>query len=417
MPGIFISYRREDGAGHAGRLAEHLSRLFGRDNVFIDIDAIPLGVDFEKHIGMTLDRTSVTLVLIGDKWLNVLGEDGTRRIDEADDYVRKEIAQALAHSDSAVIPVLLEYATMPAEQDLPGDIAPLAKRNASRLGNEHWLPDVKRLTKRIDEITAANAFVRTWRVARRHAGLAGIGAAAALVAVLATILLSSSGTAAASAVRVDDIPVGNPVAQFHASSTGGDAQLNSTKPSIELKIHNVGNQTADVTRARITVANALRIRPCFTAGGSPLSATYQTVLPTTVGQSIDSVINEQVKPDQIDRFRIVFDLPLSAYGSAGLDHWLIRVHIQLLHDASATPVDAGYVILSFSGAPEANDPAMWWTKSLVAKPGYATLVKAWGAANIRCTIDQTPPVERFLAQSGRRSQELVDFAPQLTTST
>jgi hypothetical protein len=74
----------------------------------MDIDAIPLGVDFEKHIMLTLDRTQVTLVLIGEKWLDARSADGRRRIDEPHDYVRKEIARALVHSDNAVIPVLLE---------------------------------------------------------------------------------------------------------------------------------------------------------------------------------------------------------------------------------------------------------------------------------------------------------------------
>jgi hypothetical protein len=165
----------------------------------------------------------------------------------------------------------------------------------------------------------------------------------------------------------------------------------------------------------LTVTDALRVRPCFTAGGGALSAVYDFTITPTPGFSRDEVINEQVKPDAIDRFRIVLDLPISAYGAAGLDNWFVRLHAQLLHDGQTRPVDGGYVLLSFSGAPDPKDFANWWTKGAAANPGYASLVKAWGTAQINCVIKQTPGVQRFLALPGRRSPELADFASQLTT--
>ena len=50
MPRIFLSYRREDAAGHAGRLYDRLTQNFGDESVFRDIDTIAPGTDFVDHI-------------------------------------------------------------------------------------------------------------------------------------------------------------------------------------------------------------------------------------------------------------------------------------------------------------------------------------------------------------------------------
>jgi len=69
MPTVFISYRRDDTAGEAGRLADDLSERFGRSRVFIDVDSIPLATNFEDRIHAALDSCRVVFVLIGDQWL------------------------------------------------------------------------------------------------------------------------------------------------------------------------------------------------------------------------------------------------------------------------------------------------------------------------------------------------------------
>jgi hypothetical protein len=47
---IFISYRREDSAGYAGRLHEELAERFGAGEVFRDVDNLRAGQDFEDAI-------------------------------------------------------------------------------------------------------------------------------------------------------------------------------------------------------------------------------------------------------------------------------------------------------------------------------------------------------------------------------
>jgi TIR domain len=131
---VFISYRREDSAGHAGRVHDRLAREFGRDLLFMDVDGIPLGVNFVKVLQQEVAKCSVLLAVIGRDWLNVRGEDGQRRLDNASDFVRVEIAAALQR-DIPVIPILLENAGIPRADQLPGDLQELALRNG--LGVRH----------------------------------------------------------------------------------------------------------------------------------------------------------------------------------------------------------------------------------------------------------------------------------------
>jgi len=119
---IFVNYRREDSLVSTGRLDDNLRREFGDRDVYRDIDSIPLGVDFSKHITIQLSRCDVMLVVIGNKWLSP-------RLQNPKDYVRMEIEAALSR-DIRVIPVLVESARLPDLAELPPSMQPLLTRNA-----------------------------------------------------------------------------------------------------------------------------------------------------------------------------------------------------------------------------------------------------------------------------------------------
>jgi hypothetical protein len=144
---VFISYRRDDAAGYAGRLEEALEKRLGRGSVFRDVLDIAPGADFVAAIRQRLGGAQTVLVLIGPRWA---GGDtpGARRIDDAQDIVRLEVQEALA-SGAHVIPVLLPGATMPGEAELPDALRPLARRNAMNLGDTHWGADIERLVTSI----------------------------------------------------------------------------------------------------------------------------------------------------------------------------------------------------------------------------------------------------------------------------
>lgn len=142
---IFISYRRSDTAGHAGRLYDFLTDEFSNERVFFDTNTIEPGVNFEQKLSSELEKSDVVLVLIGDQWLDSKGKDGNKRLDDPKDYVRFEVATALSNNKT-VIPVLLQHAQMPSASELPDDLHDLAKRNAVKVNDDHWKSDCKMLS-------------------------------------------------------------------------------------------------------------------------------------------------------------------------------------------------------------------------------------------------------------------------------
>jgi hypothetical protein len=183
MPGgsIFISYRRDDAAGEAGRLGDHLARRFGPHAVFMDIDTIEPGTDFVVELDRALKSTAVVIVVIGRKWLTVTNPDGSRRIDDSTDFVRREIQTAFQRG-TRVIPLLVQGAAMPSVADLPPELAPLATRQASAIQHEEFSADAQRLADAIASLIERPA---PWWGRWRGRALMGGGLAAILLGLLA----------------------------------------------------------------------------------------------------------------------------------------------------------------------------------------------------------------------------------------
>lgn len=198
MSTIFISYRREESAGHAGRIYDRLREKFGRNRVFMDVSAIEPGVEFEQAIKQALSACAVFLVVVGRKWLECTDEEGKRRLDSTSDFIRMEVATAL-RLNIRVIPVLVQGAAMPREENLPDDLKPLARRQAIEINDTHWDSDLAELVETLERQLAGDAGRDTkgtdgrrpfteWMKDRRI-GL--IGAAAAVVLVLTGLLAGS----------------------------------------------------------------------------------------------------------------------------------------------------------------------------------------------------------------------------------
>ena len=140
---IFISYRRDDSEGEAGRLYDDLVRAYGKDAVFMDVAGIAPGLDFRKAIDDNVSGCGVFLAVIGPQWATI-GTDGHRRLDDPNDFVRLEVASALARN-IAVIPVLVHEARMPHPEQLPDSIKDLAYRNSVEISHARWNSDVQLL--------------------------------------------------------------------------------------------------------------------------------------------------------------------------------------------------------------------------------------------------------------------------------
>src|SRR5215471_12675249 len=152
--GVFVSYRRQESKHFAGRLYDQLADRFGEGQVFMDVDAIELGVDFAEAISRAVAACQVLLVVIGPTWLTITDEQGRRRLDNPDDIVRLEVEAALAR-DVRVIPILVEAAHMPSQDDLPDSLTGLARRNALLIRHESFRADAGRLVAAIERVLAA----------------------------------------------------------------------------------------------------------------------------------------------------------------------------------------------------------------------------------------------------------------------
>jgi hypothetical protein len=144
MPGVFISYRRDDSGGYAGRLFDVLAGRFGPEQTFMDLDDIRGGDDFTAVIGEKVSQCSALLAVIGDRWLTLTGPDGIRRLDAPGDFVRLEIAKALERG-VRVIPVLVSGAAMPRPEDLPEALRPLSVHQAVEVRDAHFHADAGQL--------------------------------------------------------------------------------------------------------------------------------------------------------------------------------------------------------------------------------------------------------------------------------
>jgi TIR domain-containing protein len=154
---LFISYRRDDSAGHAGRVHDRLEREFGRDLLFMDVDAIPLGSNFVKVLGEEVAKCDVLLAVIGPNWLNARDEDGNRRLDNPHDFVRIEIGAALQRN-IPVIPILLDGTKVPKANQLPEELEELSLRNGLDIRHVSFHNDVDRLIRSLKvQLAKANA--------------------------------------------------------------------------------------------------------------------------------------------------------------------------------------------------------------------------------------------------------------------
>lgn len=153
---IFISYRRNDTANTTGRIYDRLVLKFGREVVFKDVDSVPLGVNFRRHIEAVIRECAVMLVVIGDHWLGAFDDIRNTRLDNPGDFVRVEIEAALQHN-VPIIPLFVQKATMPSVESLPDSLQDLVNLNGMSVGlDPHFHADVTRLITSLEATLAAH---------------------------------------------------------------------------------------------------------------------------------------------------------------------------------------------------------------------------------------------------------------------
>lgn len=147
---IFISYRREDSIDVTGRIYDRLEQAIPAEDIFMDVDSIPPGVDFRVHIDRAIAESALMLVVIGRNWATARDSAGFRRLDDPGDFVRLEIEAAM-RCELPIIPLLVHNAAMPAADSLPAPLAPLVYRNAIPVrSGADFRRDMERVLKAVE---------------------------------------------------------------------------------------------------------------------------------------------------------------------------------------------------------------------------------------------------------------------------
>jgi len=178
MTNVFISYRREDASGHAGRLSDRLIARFGAARVFMDVQDILPGQNFEQAIEHTLAGCDTMLVVLGPRWLEIL----SARIASGEDFVRREIAVSLARG-MTVIPVLVGGAKMPAAEQLPKELIEFSRCQGVEIRDDRFDEDAARLVSFLAGGAGAGELALLGR--RVPIGVLLAGAAALVLAAVA----------------------------------------------------------------------------------------------------------------------------------------------------------------------------------------------------------------------------------------
>lgn len=211
MSAVFVSYRRTDAQGWAGRLGGDLAEAFGDVARFFDLASIPPGADFLVEIERAIAQADAALVLIGPRWLDAPDATGARRLDDPDDVVRLEVASALTRT-IPVIPVLLGGASMPRSSELPEPLRPLSRRNAVELTDSRWEYDRDHLFEALEA----------------QAGLRRVSAATS----------ERDGVSVGTGLHVRGSEIGN-VTGVRGGSAGGDVEVLRDAELTDVKIGDI----------------------------------------------------------------------------------------------------------------------------------------------------------------------------------
>jgi pterin-4a-carbinolamine dehydratase len=139
---IFVSYRRIDSAAQALALRIELETDFRAAQVFLDTHTIQGGDEWPKQIQDALRLATAVVVVIGKAWVGQT-ESGSRRIDDPNDWVHKEIVLALNLKPGAIIPILVDGAPPLRGIDLPDVLKDLADIQPLKVDLNEWDKDIQ----------------------------------------------------------------------------------------------------------------------------------------------------------------------------------------------------------------------------------------------------------------------------------
>lgn len=138
-PLVFVNYRSADEKA-AADLEKELNRRLGDGAVFRDVH-MPAGIVFPCELADRAAHCEVMISIIGERWDDTTG---LRLLNNHDDWVRREIATALAN-DVHVVPILIGARRRLTGNSLPEDVRQLAYLQGPHLLRNYTEADIQRL--------------------------------------------------------------------------------------------------------------------------------------------------------------------------------------------------------------------------------------------------------------------------------
>jgi hypothetical protein len=147
---VFISYRRDDLPGAAGRIYADLREHLGPRRVFLDMHSIEPGCNFDSRIRDALEQCRAVICLIGPRW-------NVERLGEQNDPVCRELEIAL-QLEKPIVPVVAFHGKLPEKQSLPNPLKRLSVSNAVFIHDNATYEDrMNSIIKEIDRLLARQA--------------------------------------------------------------------------------------------------------------------------------------------------------------------------------------------------------------------------------------------------------------------
>ncbi len=147
---ISFEYKRKNSQDVVGRMYDKLVGRYCADNEIRDIDSLTLVRPFRGALDDAVATSAIILVIIGKQWVTLCNDDGTQRLADPNDFVRRKVIRAI-ESHKSVVPVLVAGAEMPAQKDIPEPLHPLLDQHGSFVRSDpDFHHDMERPIRQID---------------------------------------------------------------------------------------------------------------------------------------------------------------------------------------------------------------------------------------------------------------------------
>jgi hypothetical protein len=207
-------------------------------------------------------------------------------------------------------------------------------------------------------------------------------------------------------LEVAEVAVANGPADFDTVGDGEVVQVAATKPRIEATVRNLGEETAWVEEARVTVLDSARFRPCISQGGGPevpRSKPYEVTLPDfpTLGRRVlRRDLHVEVQPGHGAR-------PVLSLLNTGVERTnLYALRVEFVAGPGSHVLPVGRFVVGVPEPPDRGGAILPERDEVLLSP----VTRPGHTGTSSCFRHNLTGVRRLLSAPGRRSSYLKALA-------